>query len=65
MRLKWVSTALLVVTIGIPGSAQVSVYVEIAPPPIRYEQIEPAPSPDYCCDHDRRHGHDHGDHDDR
>jgi hypothetical protein len=48
MRLKWIGTALLVVTLGVPGSAQVSIYVEVAPPPIRYERIEPAPSPDYC-----------------
>lgn len=48
MRLKWVGTALFAAALSTPGTAQVSIYVQVGPPPIRYEEPVPAPGPEYC-----------------
>jgi hypothetical protein len=38
MRLKWMGTALFAVALAVPATAQVSIYVQVGPPPIRYEE---------------------------
>ena len=48
MRLKLVSAVFCVAAFVIPASAQVSVYVKVGPPPIRYEEPPPPPEPEYC-----------------
>ena len=47
MKLNCIYGALLATAIVAPSSAQVSVYIGSAPPPIRYEERGPLPGPGF------------------
>jgi len=45
MKLNWICGVLFAIALTVPASAQVSVYIGSAPPPLRYEQRAPIPGP--------------------
>jgi hypothetical protein len=47
MKLNWICGVLFAIALTIPASAQISVYIGSAPPPLRYEQRGPIPGPGY------------------
>ena len=47
MKLKWICGVLFAIALTIPSSAQISVYIGSAPPPLRYEQRGPIPGPGF------------------
>jgi len=47
MRLAWMYGAVLATAITAPSSAQVSVYIGVPPPAIRYEEPPPVPGPGF------------------
>jgi len=47
MKLNWICGVLFAIALTIPASAQISVYIGSAPPPLRYEQRAPIPAPGY------------------
>ena len=48
MKWDWICGVLFAIALTIPASAQVSVYIGSAPPPLRYEQRGPVPGPGLC-----------------
>jgi hypothetical protein len=48
MKLKLICGLLFAAAMSIPTSAQVSVYIGSAPPPLRYEQRGPEPGPGHA-----------------
>ncbi|MGD0792950.1 MAG: YXWGXW repeat-containing protein [Terriglobales bacterium] len=48
MKLNWIYGVLFATVLAIPASAQVSVYLGSAPPPLRYERRGPLPGPGYA-----------------
>jgi hypothetical protein len=47
MKLTWIYGVLFAIVLTIPASAQISVYIGSAPPPLRYERRAPIPAPGY------------------
>ena len=47
MKLTWICGVLFAIALSIPASAQISVYIGSAPPPLRYERRAPIPAPGY------------------
>jgi hypothetical protein len=47
VKLNFIYAALLAAAVVVPSSAQVSVYIGSAPPPLRYEERGPLPGPGY------------------
>src|SRR5271154_6443845 len=48
MKLNWICGVLFATALAIPASAQVGVYIGIAPPPLHYEQRGAIPGPGYA-----------------
>jgi hypothetical protein len=47
VKQSWISGLFVVAIMTVPASSQVSVYIGIAPPPIRYEPPPPPPAPEF------------------
>ncbi len=48
MKLKWVYALLFAIALSISASAQVGVYIGVAPPPLRHEHRGAMPGPGYA-----------------
>jgi hypothetical protein len=48
MKLNWICGVLIAIALAIPASAQVGVYIGVAPPPLRHEARGTMPGPGYA-----------------